>query len=152
MAAPKALKQIEIYTDGSCMPNPGVGGWGVVLVYKGVRKERFGGDPKTTNNRMELNACIEGLISLKEPCEVWLYTDSQYVQRGMTEWLPGWIKKDFKNVKNSDLWRTLHLFAQKHKINWQWVRGHNGNDLNNRADVLADRGRIEQVKKRGGVG
>jgi len=142
--------QIELFTDGACSGNPGPGGWGLILRWKGEEKEVFGGVPDTTNNRMELQAVIEGLRALKKPCRVTIYTDSQYVQKGMTEWLAGWKAKDFK-VKgggyraNHDLWRELDELAASHEIDWRWVKGHAGHPENERADELARRG-VDEVR------
>tara|TARA_B100000315_G_scaffold233025_1_gene245836 strand:- start:5268 stop:5720 length:453 start_codon:yes stop_codon:yes gene_type:complete len=137
--------RVELYTDGACSGNPGPGGWGVILRWRDRDKEIYGGEEETTNNRMELQAVIEGLKALKKPCAVTVYTDSQYVQKGMTEWLEGWKAKDFK-VKggglrvNHDLWRELDSFNQSHQISWQWVKGHAGHPENERADELARQG------------
>lgn len=131
------MKTVEIFTDGACSGNPGPGGWAALLRFGDVEKMISGGAPNTTNNRMELQAAIEGLSSLKMPCQVTLYTDSQYVQKGMTEWMPGWQRKQFKDVKNPDLWKLLLAAAQPHSINWQWVRGHNGHAENERVDEAA---------------
>lgn len=138
-------QKIEIYTDGACRGNPGLGGWGVLLKRDGTEKELFGGEPKTTNNRMELMAVIQGLESLKQPCEVTLYSDSKYVLKGITEWIHNWKKRDWKTaakkpVKNVDLWQLLDSVIQKHKINWIWVKGHSGNTGNEKADLLANQG------------
>jgi len=141
---------VELYTDGACSGNPGPGGWGLILRWRDEEKELFGGEPETTNNRMELLAVIEGLKALKKPCNVTVYTDSQYVQKGMTEWLAGWKAKDFK-VKgggyrvNHDLWRELDALAGKHSVTWQWVKGHAGHPENERADALARQG-VETVR------
>ncbi len=133
---------VEIYTDGACSGNPGPGGWGVLLRAGEIEKELSGGEKMTTNNRMELMAAISGLEALTRPSEVKLYTDSQYVQKGVTEWLPGWIKRgwktaDKKPVKNADLWQRLDAARQKHKVDFIWVRGHNGHPENERVDQLA---------------
>lgn len=133
---------IEIYTDGACQGNPGPGGWGVILRYKGVEKELSGYAAATTNNRMELQAAIEGLKALKKPIPVDLYTDSQYVRDGITKWLPEWKKKGWrlsskKPVKNQDLWEELDGLSQAHTVQWHWVRGHSGHPENERADALA---------------
>lgn len=138
-------QKIEIYTDGACRGNPGLGGWGVLLKRDDTEKELFGGEPKTTNNRMELMAVIQGLESLKQPCEVTLYSDSKYVLKGITEWIHNWKKRDWKTaakkpVKNVDLWQLLDSVIQKHKINWIWVKGHSGNTGNEKADLLANQG------------
>lgn len=136
------MKQVTLYTDGACSGNPGPGGWGAVLIYGEHVREYSGGEPDTTNNRMELMATIMGLARLKEPCAVALYTDSKYVLQGYTEWLPGWKKKgwktaDKKPVKNVELWQKLEQVAQLHQIRWHWVKGHSGDRYNERADALA---------------
>ena len=136
---------VELFTDGACSGNPGPGGWGAILRWRGEEKELYGGEENTTNNRMEALAVIQGLKALKKPSIVTVYTDSTYVQKGMTEWLDGWKLKQYK-VKggglriNHDLWRELDKQDQKHKINWQWVKGHAGHPENERADELARRG------------
>ncbi|MBT3990432.1 MAG: ribonuclease HI [Rhodospirillaceae bacterium] len=136
---------VELFTDGACSGNPGPGGWGAILRWRGTDKELYGGEEDTTNNRMEALAVIQGLKALKKPCSVTVYTDSQYVQRGMTEWLEGWKAKDYK-VKgggfrtNHDLWRELDALNQKHNVSWQWVKGHAGHPENERADELARQG------------
>ena len=142
--------QVVIYTDGACKGNPGPGGWGALLVYKGVEKELWGGDPCTTNNRMELMAAIAGLIALTRPCSVKLVTDSQYVMKGIQEWLPNWKKRGWKTaakepVKNADLWQKLDEEVNRHQVSWQWVRGHIGHPGNERADQLANRG-VDEVR------
>ncbi len=136
------MKKIEIYTDGACSGNPGEGGWGVLLRYKGTEKELYGRDSQTTNNRMELTAVIRALEDLKEPCNIDLYTDSQYVMKGFNEWLPGWIAKKWKTasknpVMNVDLWQKLIEVARPHVIHWTWVKGHAGHPENERVDALA---------------
>lgn len=136
---------IEIFTDGACKGNPGKGGWGALLVYGDHEKELFGGEAETTNNRMELTAVIRALESLKRPCKVRLHTDSQYVQKGISEWITGWKRRgwrtaDNKPVKNQDLWQALDVLAAKHEIEWLWVKGHAGHDGNERADGLANQG------------
>lgn len=138
----EALKAVEIYTDGACSGNPGPGGWGVLLRLGEVEKELSGGENPTTNNRMELLAAISGLEALTRPSMVKLYTDSQYVQKGITEWLPGWIKRgwktaDRKPVKNADLWQRLDAARAKHQVDFIWVRGHDGHAENERVDRLA---------------
>ena len=143
------MKQIEIFTDGACRGNPGPGGWGALLRYNGVEKSFCGGEKNTTNNRMELQAAIEGLRSLNEPCQVRLTTDSQYVRKGITEWMTNWKKRNWKTaskqpVKNVDLWKALDEQAQKHQIEWLWVKGHSGHRENEIADQLANRG-IDQL-------
>lgn len=139
------LQHVEIATDGACKGNPGKGGWGVVLRMGGVEKELSGGEKHTTNNRMELMAVIEALRALKRPCIVNIYTDSQYVQKGISEWIHGWKARgwktaDKKPVKNADLWQALDEAQKPHRITWHWVRGHNGHPGNERADALANRG------------
>jgi ribonuclease HI len=136
---------VEIFSDGACSGNPGPGGWGAVLRYNNHEKEMFGFDAATTNNRMELMAVIEALRSLKRPLLVHVHTDSQYVQKGMTEWIHNWKKRGWKTagkepVKNEDLWRLLDKLAAEHKIEWHWVKGHAGHAENERADALARRG------------
>jgi ribonuclease HI len=140
---------VEIFTDGACKGNPGVGGWGALLRAKGKEREMFGGEPLTTNNRMELMAAIAALEALKRPCMVRLHTDSKYVQQGISEWVVNWKKRgwktaDKKPVKNEDLWRRLDEAAARHRIEWLWVKGHAGHDGNERADELANRGCEEQ--------
>jgi len=140
-----ALPEVEIWTDGACKGNPGPGGWGALLRAGVHEKELFGGDPDTTNNRMELMAVIEALTSLKRRCRVIVHTDSQYVKLGVTEWLPNWVRRGWKTagnkaVKNADLWRRLAQLASAHEVDWRWVRGHAGNVGNERADALANRG------------
>ena len=139
------MKQVEIYTDGACRGNPGPGGWGVLLRSNGHEKELCGGALETTNNQMELLAAIKALESLKEPCQVELFTDSNYVKKGITEWIINWKKNGFKNSKkkpvvNAELWMRLDTIASQHKVNWQWVKGHAGHIDNERADALANRG------------
>jgi ribonuclease HI len=133
---------VEIWTDGACKGNPGPGGWGAILRAGGVEKELSGGEPQTTNNRMELMAAIAALEALKRPCAVTLHTDSQYVKNGITGWIKGWKARgwktaDNKPVKNEDLWRRLEAACAPHRIDWRWVRGHNGDPMNERADALA---------------
>lgn len=136
---------VEIYTDGACSGNPGPGGWGVWFKFGEAQRELCGGEAQTTNNRMELTAVIEALRTLKRPCQVELYTDSQYVKKGIQEWIHGWRLNGWKTsarqpVKNADLWQMLWDQTQGHQINWHWVRGHNGNSGNERADQLARQG------------
>ena len=139
---------VEIFTDGACMGNPGVGGWGALLRVNGKEKEMCGGEAHTTNNRMELMGAIAALEALKRPCRVHLHTDSKYVQQGITEWIVGWKQRGWKTaakqaVKNEDLWRRLDTAATLHQIEWLWVKGHAGHIENERADELANLG-IEQ--------
>jgi ribonuclease HI len=134
--------RVTIHTDGGCAPNPGPGGWGAILQWGGRTRELKGGEPHTTNNRMELTAAIMALETLKRPCDVDLYTDSQYLRQGITDWIQGWKRNgwrtaDRKPVKNSDLWQRLDAAVTRHAVHWHWVRGHSGHDLNERADELA---------------
>ena len=139
------MSPVEIYTDGACRGNPGPGGWGVLLLTDRTEKELCGGDIATTNNRMELMAAIQGLSALNRRCNVSVYTDSEYVRRGISEWLANWKKRGWKTanrkpVKNEDLWRELDELAAQHDIEWRWVKGHAGNPGNERADQLANDG------------
>ena len=139
------MKTVVIYTDGACKGNPGPGGWGALLEYDGRRKELFGGEPRTTNNRMELVAVIRALEALTRESDVAIYTDSQYVKNGIEAWIHGWKRNgwktsDRKPVKNEDLWRELDELASRHRISWHWVRGHDDNPGNERADALANQG------------
>lgn len=136
------MKSIELHTDGACSGNPGPGGWGALLRYGAHERELVGGEALTTNNRMELMAAIAGLEALTEPCDVTLYTDSQYVRQGITEWMPNWVRRGWKTaggdpVKNRDLWERLHAATQRHAIDWRWVKGHAGDPDNERVDGLA---------------
>lgn len=134
------MKHVDIYTDGACRGNPGRGGWGAILVYRGVEKELSGGEPMTTNNRMELLAAIRALSLLKEPCEVTLYSDSRYlVDAFLQDWVGSWEKSGYKNgkVKNPDLWEELIALTHRHKVTFRWVKGHAGHDYNERCDALA---------------
>ena len=146
--------RVTIYTDGACSGNPGPGGWGALLIYQGKEKELSGGEPETTNNRMELMAAIMALEALKRPCAVDLFTDSQYVRQGITEWMQGWKARgwktaDKKPVKNEDLWRRLDEARQRHDVTWHWVRGHAGHAENERADELAREGmKLFKAKRR----
>lgn len=143
------MKKIELFTDGACKGNPGPGGWGALLRFDGVEKSLYGGERNTTNNRMEMMAAIEGLAALKEACAVKLTTDSQYVLKGVTEWMSGWKRNGWKTaakqpVKNADLWQRLDEQSQRHQVEWHWVRGHTGHRENEIADSLANRG-IEEL-------
>jgi len=135
------LLLVTIYTDGACDPNPGPGGWAVLLRYKGHEKVLSGSDPRTTNNRMELTAAVQALNALKEPCTVDLYTDSNYLKQGITEWLPGWKRRNWRRkdgpLLNVDLWQALDQAMQTHQIHWHWVKGHAGDQDNQRVDWLA---------------
>jgi ribonuclease HI len=141
---------VEIWTDGSCKGNPGPGGWGALLKMGAIEKTLHGGEPLTTNNRMEMLAVIEALGALKRPCKVLLHVDSQYVMKGMTEWIHGWKQRgwrtaDKKPVKNADLWQRMEEEVAKHTITWKWVKGHAGDPGNERADLLANRG-VEEAR------
>ena len=149
------MNAVDIYTDGACKGNPGPGGWGVWLKSSDTHKELFGGELDTTNNRMELLAVIEALTALKRPCHVTLHVDSQYVLKGMTEWIAGWKARGWKTaakqpVKNVDLWQRLDVLVNSagHKIEWRWVRGHNGDPGTEHADMLANRGVEQALKQR----
>ena len=144
------MKEILIYTDGACRGNPGPGGWGVWLQSDGKEKEIYGGQQETTNNRMELTAAIRGLTALRLDCKVVLYTDSQYVRKGITEWITQWKQRGWKTsakkpVKNADLWRELDEAIVSHQVEWRWVKGHSGDPGNERADELANRGIDEML-------
>lgn len=146
------MKHVFIYADGSCRGNPGPGGWAALLRYQHRDKEISGGELATTNNRMELMAAIEALSSLKEPCSIDFFTDSQYVQKGITVWLAGWKKRSWRNsgnqpVKNADLWQRLEQETQRHRISWHWVRGHSGHPENERVDFLAKNAIDELLSK-----
>jgi ribonuclease HI len=147
------MGEAVIYTDGACSGNPGPGGWGAVMTYGDTKKELHGGDPATTNNRMELMAAIQALESLSRPVKVHMYTDSKYVLDGITKWLPGWQRNGWKTaarqpVKNVDLWQRLVAAMAPHQVNWTWVRGHNGDPGNERADELARQGISEAASRR----
>lgn len=138
----KDVALVEIFSDGACSGNPGPGGWGTILRFGGHEKELSGFDPETTNNRMELTGAIAGLEALSRPCRVELTTDSEYVKKGMTEWIDGWVKRGWKNsqkkpVANRDLWERLLELTQQHQVEWHWVRGHDGHEENERCDALA---------------
>jgi ribonuclease HI len=148
----KGLKMtdvVEIFADGACKGNPGPGGFGTILRCRGVEKELFGGEKHTTNNRMELLAVIEGFRALKRSCQVSVTTDSQYVQKGMSEWIIGWKKNNWHGsagpVKNADLWKELDKLQENHAVQWNWVRGHNGHEMNERCDALANKG-VDSVR------
>ena len=148
------MKRVEIFTDGACSGNPGPGGWGAILRYGAVEKELSGAEDDTTNNRMELMAAIKTLQALTEPCEVDLYTDSEYVMKGITEWIHGWKRNGWKTaakkpVKNADLWQRLDDAMQRHEVRWHWVKGHAGHEENERADRLA-RSEIRNLKPKAG--
>jgi ribonuclease HI len=141
MDSAPALKTVTIYTDGSCLGNPGPGGWAAILIYQNSRKEIFGNAKNTTNNRMELTAAIEALRALKSACSIEIFTDSTYVKNGITTWIKGWRAKNLlktgSRIANVDLWLELDQETKRHQINWHWVRAHNGNSENERADFLA---------------
>lgn len=145
---------VEVFTDGACKGNPGPGGWGALLKYRGAERELWGGEANTTNNRMELMAAIQSLAALKRPCRIRLTTDSEYVMKGVTQWLANWKKRGWQTaarqpVKNADLWQELDAQVQRHEVEWRWVRGHTGHPENERADQLANRGvdEVRQVKQ-----
>jgi ribonuclease HI len=145
---------VEIWTDGGCKPNPGPGGWAAILKFRGSLRELSGGEADTTNNRMELTAAAAALEALKRPCTVFLHTDSEYLKNGITRWHTGWVRKNWRTaggdpVKNMDLWRRILDAAKPHAIEWRWVRGHAGDVMNERADVLATeaRERVETLRK-----
>ncbi len=144
------MDDVTIYTDGACKGNPGPGGWGVWLTCRGHEKELFGGEKETTNNRMELMAVIQALNALKRPCRINLHTDSQYVKKGITEWIHHWKSHNWKTaskkpVKNVELWQSLDAAVQRHDIAWHWIKGHAGDEGNEKADMLANRG-VASVK------
>ncbi len=141
-----ATEPVMIWTDGGCKPNPGPGGWGAVLVFRGRERELSGGEPATTNNRMELTAAASALEARTRPCHVVLHTDSEYVRNGITRWHTGWVRRNWRNaagdpVANMDLWRRLLNAAKPHSVDWKWVRGHSGDVMNERVDVLATQAR-----------
>jgi ribonuclease HI len=145
------MKKVVIYTDGACRGNPGPGGWGALLRYNNTDKTLSGAEPATTNNRMELMAAIQALAALAEPCIVELHTDSTYVQKGISEWLPGWKQRGWKKadkqpVKNADLWQALDKEAARHRVSWFWVKGHSGHVENDMADALANKA-IDAMQK-----
>lgn len=138
----KKLPEVTIYTDGACFGNPGPGGYAAIIIHSKGEKEVSGCEPQTTNNRMEMRAILEALSVLKKRCKVTVYTDSQYLKKGFTEWLPRWQKNNWvtsgnKPVKNKDLWEKLVLLCEKHEVNWKWIRGHKGDKYNQRCDILA---------------
>ncbi len=140
--APGELKQVEVHTDGACLGNPGPGGWAALLRFKARERELAGGESLTTNNRMELMAAIMALEALSEACAITVHTDSQYVRQGITEWMPNWVRRNWKTsggdpVKNRDLWERLHEATARHQVRWRWVKGHSGNPDNQRVDQLA---------------
>ena len=148
-----ATEHVEIWTDGGCKPNPGPGGWAAILVYRGNERELSGGDSATTNNRMELTAAAEALEALTRPCDVVLYTDSEYVKNGITRWHTGWVRRNWRNaagdpVANMDLWRRLLDASARHTVHWHWVRGHSGDPMNERADILATQARERVARPR----
>jgi len=141
---------IEIYTDGACKGNPGIGGWGALLRAGSRERELWGGEAHTTNNRMEMTAVIRALSALKRPSQVVLTTDSQYVRKGITEWIAGWKQRGWKTaskapVKNAELWREIDALAERHRVEWRWVKGHSGHAENERVDELANRG-IDELR------
>lgn len=145
------MKQVQIHTDGACLGNPGPGGWAALLRYGSHERELAGGEPDSTNNRMELMAAIMGLETLSEACEVALYTDSQYVRQGITQWLPNWVRRGWKTaagepVKNRELWERLQAAAGRHRVQWHWVKGHSGDPDNERVDTLA-RAQAERLRR-----
>jgi len=145
------MKHIIIYTDGACRGNPGPGGWGVLLRYGKHEKILSGAEAHTTNNRMELMAAIQALAALQEPCKIDLHTDSQYVQKGISEWIAGWKKRDWRKadkklIKNADLWQALDKEAERHQIKWHWVKGHSGHKENDLVDMIANQA-IDTFKK-----
>ena len=148
-----ARKNVDIHTDGACLGNPGPGGWAALLRWRGIERELAGGEADTTNNRMELMAAIAALEALKEACDATLHTDSQYVRQGITEWMPNWVRRNWKTaggdpVKNRDLWERLHAACQRHDIDWRWVKGHAGDPDNERVDQLA-RAAAVKIKEQG---
>ena len=146
------MNEVDIFTDGACRHNPGPGGWGAILKNKSATKELYGGEIDTTNNQMELLAAIKALQSLKRPCRVNLYTDSNYVKQGITEWIVKWKSNGFRNTKkkpvlNSDLWKQLDELNSMHQVKWYWIKGHSGHPENERADALANKGVDEIIKQ-----
>jgi len=138
----ESLKYVEVHTDGACLGNPGPGGWAALLRHRGRERELAGGEAQTTNNRMELMAAIMALETLREPCQIILHTDSQYVRQGITLWMPNWVRRNWKTaggdpVKNRELWERLQAASERHRIDWRWVKGHSGDPDNERVDQLA---------------
>lgn len=145
------MKKVQIITDGACSPNPGPGGWACILRYKKINREMWGSEPRTTNNRMEITAAVRGLAALKEPCEVEIITDSEYLKNGITKWIKGWKQNGWKTkakepVVNQDLWVELDALNAKHKTAWTWTKGHANHDDNNRCDELATRAARDQSR------
>jgi len=145
------MKTVRLITDGSCLDNPGPGGWAAILRWGGHKKELWGSDPETTNNRMEMTAVVEGLSALKHPCRVQIEVDSEYVKNGVTRWMPAWKRRGWKTaarqpVKNRDLWEKLDERLARHQVEWRWVKGHADHEDNNRCDELARRAALEQSK------
>ena len=143
---PDPDKVVNVWTDGGCKPNPGPGGWAAILTFRDVVKELTGAEAETTNNRMEMTAAAEALESLKRPCHVVIHTDSQYLKNGVTRWVTGWVRKNWRGatgdpVANIDLWKRILAAQAIHRVDWEWVRGHDGNDMNERADRLATEAR-----------
>ena len=150
MMPPDPAQVVDIWTDGGCKPNPGPGGWAAIMIFRDVEREISGFELETTNNRMELTAAATALEALKRPCQVRIYTDSEYVKNGITTWIHGWKKRgwrtaDNKPVKNIELWQRLDVLAAGHEVQWHWVRGHTGDPGNERADALANRG-VESLR------
>lgn len=152
-----AMKRVLIHTDGACLGNPGPGGWAALLRFQGHERELAGGEAQTTNNRMELMAAIMGLEALRESCEVDLHTDSKYVQQGISEWMPNWIRRDWKTaggepVKNRDLWQRLDAAARRHRVHWHWVKAHAGHADNERVDALARAAALKAANREPDIG
>ena len=155
MDSETADNTVEIWTDGGCKPNPGPGGWAAILKFRGTIKELSGAEAETTNNRMELTAAAEALTALTRPCTIIIHTDSEYLRNGITRWTEGWVRRRWRNaagdpVANIDLWQRILAAAQRHEIDWRWVRGHSGDAMNERADVLATEARARLLEA-GGV-
>ncbi len=146
------LPMVTIYTDGACQPNPGPGGWAALLLFQGRKKEISGSDPESTNNRMELTAAIRALQALNRPCQAVIYTDSEYLKRGITEWLPGWQARNWRReggkLANAELWQELLQAMKPHQVEWKWVRGHAGHPENERVDLLARQAIAKGEKRR----